>query len=59
MRSMANGGMSDLSDQSFLVELMISEIAQRVVQQDAVNENDATNEIAFLSVGAHQDHGRF
>ena len=59
MRSMLNNGISDLSDHSFFVELMISEIAQRVVQQDAMNENDATNEIAFLSVGAYQDHGRF
>ena len=38
---------------------MIGEIAQGIVQQDAVHENNPTDEIAFLAIAMHEDHRRF
>jgi hypothetical protein len=50
---------ADLSDQTFAVELVIGEIAQRIVQENAVNEHDTSDQIAFVLVSMHEDHGRF
>ena len=50
---------TDLSDQSFFVELVISEIAHGIVQKDTVHEDDTSNEITFLFITVHEYHRRF